>query len=106
MSSSSYCQRRAAREGFPSSPRLLERRHHQQEQQQTQPEEDEEEEDDENEDATASFAAYQILRLLHIRSRHTCTIFCSRVSTMPVYCEPAKVFFRPAVIYQYTAANG
>ena len=53
MSSSSSGQRRAAREGFPSSPRLLERRRHQQqEQQQTQPEE--EEEDDENEDDTGA----------------------------------------------------
>ena len=55
MSSSSPGQRRAAREGFPSSPRLLEhrRRRHQQEQQQTQPEE-EEEDDDENEDDTGA----------------------------------------------------
>ena len=54
MSSSSSGQRRAAREGFPSSPRLLERRRHQQqEQQQTQPEE-EEEDDDENEDDTGA----------------------------------------------------
>jgi len=58
MSSSSSGQRRAAREGFPSSPRLLEhRRHQQQEQQQTQQEEEEEEEeedDDENEDDTGA----------------------------------------------------
>ena len=47
-------QRRAAREGFPSSPRMLEhRRHQQQERQQTQPEE-EEEDDDENEDDTGA----------------------------------------------------
>ena len=55
MSSSSSGQRRAAREGFPSSPRLLERRRHQQQEQQeqTQPEE-EEEDDDENEDDTGA----------------------------------------------------
>ena len=54
MSSSSSGQRRTAREGFPSSPRLLERRRHQQQvQQQTQPEE-EEEDDDENEDDTGA----------------------------------------------------
>jgi len=56
MSSSSSGQRRAAREGFPSSPRLLERRRHQQqEQQQNQLEEEEEEDDDdENEDDTGA----------------------------------------------------
>ena len=56
MSSSSSGQRRAAREGFPSSPRLLERRRHQeQEQQHTQTEEEEEEDDnDENEDDTGA----------------------------------------------------
>ena len=55
MSSSSSGQRRAVREGFPSSPRLLERRRHQQQEQQeqTQPEE-EEEDDDENEDDTGA----------------------------------------------------
>ena len=55
MSSSSSGQRRAAREGFPSSPRLLERRRHQQQEQQeqTQPEE-EEEDNDENEDDTGA----------------------------------------------------
>ena len=55
MSSSSSGQRRAAREGFPSSPRLLERRRHQQQEQQeqTQPEEVEED-DDENEDDTGA----------------------------------------------------
>ena len=47
MSSSSSGQRRRAREGFPSSPRLLEHRRHKQKQQQIQPEE-KEENDDEN----------------------------------------------------------
>ena len=55
MSSSSSGQRRSAREGFPSSPRLLKCRHHQQaaEQQETQPEE-EEEEVNKNEDDTGA----------------------------------------------------
>ena len=54
MSSSSFGQRRAAREGFPSSPRLFERRRRQQEQQQTQAEEEEDEDDNKNEDDTGA----------------------------------------------------